>query len=178
MVQNSMAVRFAGPEVVASELVTDELMGQLGTRVDMPVLARIVAAQPVQWGYNLAVVVDDIYSQVTRVVRGADLAAHTATYVAIWQALTDTPPPAFVHVPLVVTAEGERLAKRTAKKAYGTTLPELLAEHTLGEVVTYLGRSLGLVSAGESVESVAELVDCWSVAQVPRQPWVFERCAW
>ena len=61
--------------------------------------------------YNLAVVVDDAAQGVDLVVRGDDLLPSTPTQVAILRALGH-PAPRYAHVPLVVGADGRRLAKR------------------------------------------------------------------
>ena len=61
--------------------------------------------------YQLAVVVDDAAMGVTEVVRGADLLASTAQQILIYRAL-GLVPPAFFHCPIVMDAEGRRLAKR------------------------------------------------------------------
>lgn len=61
--------------------------------------------------YQLAVVVDDAAQGINEVVRGDDLLGSTPTQVLIGR-LLGLPAPGFAHVPLVVTATGERLAKR------------------------------------------------------------------
>ena len=61
--------------------------------------------------YQLACVVDDAAMRITEVVRGADLIASTFRQLLIYRALGLTTP-AFFHCPLVIDAEGVRLAKR------------------------------------------------------------------
>lgn len=61
--------------------------------------------------YQLAVVADDIAMDITEVVRGADLLKSTARQLLLYEALGRTPP-GFYHCPLVVDADGIRLAKR------------------------------------------------------------------
>ncbi|MEI7733456.1 MAG: tRNA glutamyl-Q(34) synthetase GluQRS [Verrucomicrobiota bacterium] len=61
--------------------------------------------------YQLAVVVDDHEMAITEVVRGADLLLSTARQLLIYHAL-GWEPPAFYHCPLVLDAQGNRLAKR------------------------------------------------------------------
>ncbi len=61
--------------------------------------------------YNLATVVDDAELGIEEVVRGADLADSTPRQVWLARALGHRPPE-FVHVGLVLGADGERLAKR------------------------------------------------------------------
>jgi glutamyl-tRNA synthetase len=61
--------------------------------------------------YQLAVVVDDAAQGITEVIRGDDLIPSTPRQIALYRALSLTPPQ-FTHVPLVVGPDGKRLAKR------------------------------------------------------------------
>jgi glutamyl/glutaminyl-tRNA synthetase len=72
--------------------------------------------------YELAVVADDHAMGITEVVRGADLLRSTARQLIVYRALGWTAP-TWAHAPLVVDAEGRRLAKRTA----GLSIRELRA---------------------------------------------------
>jgi len=63
--------------------------------------------------YELAVVADDHAMGINEVVRGADLLLSTARQILLYRALGWTPP-TWAHAPLIVDAEGKRLAKRTA----------------------------------------------------------------
>jgi glutamyl-Q tRNA(Asp) synthetase len=60
--------------------------------------------------YQLAVVVDDAFQQITDVVRGADLLESTAWQIAIFRALR-LEVPRFSHIPLLTEADGGKLAK-------------------------------------------------------------------
>jgi len=60
--------------------------------------------------YQLAVVVDDAFQGVTRVVRGADLIASTPWQIDLQSALS-LPHPSYGHLPLVVEADGSKLSK-------------------------------------------------------------------
>ncbi len=103
------AVRFDGRgERIA---FIDELAGPVAVApggVDDFVLRNALGSA----AYHLAVVVDDAAMGVTRIVRGADLLGSTAGQIALGRAL-GLPVPAYAHVPLVLRAGGERLAKRT-----------------------------------------------------------------
>lgn len=61
--------------------------------------------------YQLAVVVDDAATGIDEVLRGDDLLVSTPRQLLLHEAL-GLNPPRFVHVPLVVGADGRRLAKR------------------------------------------------------------------
>ena len=70
----------------------------------------IVRRRDASVAYQLAVVVDDAASGVTRVVRGHDLAASTATQVAL-QRLLGLPEPVYRHHLLLLEERGGKLAK-------------------------------------------------------------------
>ncbi|MCG2592880.1 tRNA glutamyl-Q(34) synthetase GluQRS [Ramlibacter sp. XY19] len=63
------------------------------------------------FAYQLAVVVDDADQGITHVVRGEDLADNTARQLLLQGAL-GLPTPAYLHTPLVLGANGEKLSKQ------------------------------------------------------------------
>ncbi|HEX2540592.1 MAG TPA: tRNA glutamyl-Q(34) synthetase GluQRS [Caldimonas sp.] len=63
------------------------------------------------WAYQLAVVVDDADQGVTDVVRGEDLAASTARQILLQRRL-EVPTPRYLHTPVVLGRNGEKLSKQ------------------------------------------------------------------
>ncbi len=63
------------------------------------------------FAYHLAVTADDGAMQITEVVRGRDLLASAACQTALFR-LLGYEPPAFAHIPLILSPEGRRLSKR------------------------------------------------------------------
>ena len=119
------------------------------------------------WAYQLAVVVDDLAMAIDDVVRGADLLASTARQIQLVEALGGTPP-AYAHVPLMVTARGEKLSKRDR----GLTLRSLREAGTAPEAVAgYLAHSLGLLDRPEPCHP-ADLVAVFAWEKIGRADWV------
>ncbi len=67
------------------------------------------------WAYQLAVVVDDAAQGITHVVRGQDLADNTARQIHL-QHMLGLPAPEYLHVPLVLDAQGAKLSKSKGAK--------------------------------------------------------------
>jgi glutamyl-tRNA synthetase len=117
--------------------------------------------------YQLAVVVDDAAQGVTEVIRGDDLIPSTPRQIALYRALGLTPP-SFAHVPLVVNAEGRRLAKR-----HGDT--HLCSLRRIGvsaeAVLGLLAWSCSWIDRVEPM-TLPELTNCFDWRNVPREPFV------
>ena len=115
--------------------------------------------------YQLATVVDDHFQGVTEVVRGDDLLSSTPRQLLLCRALGLTPP-RYVHVPVVLDAGGERMAKRR-----DSTRLAALREAGLpaAQVVGLLAASCGWAKPGEAVLPAA-LLPRFDLATLPRQP--------
>ena len=74
------------------------------------------------WAYQLAVVVDDAAQGITHVVRGQDLADNTARQIVLQGAL-GLPTPQYLHTPLVLGPNGEKLSKQNGAKALDLNAP-------------------------------------------------------
>jgi len=104
--------------------------------------------------YQLASVVDDFASEVTRVVRGRDLAVTTATQVALQQ-LLGYPTPVYRHHALLLERKGGKLAKLHG--AVGT--PELRAVYEPAALCGVLAHAAGLRDRPEPVTPRELLAD-------------------
>jgi glutamyl-tRNA synthetase len=89
------------------------------------------------WAYTLAVVVDDAAQGITEVVRGSDLESATPQQEQLFAAL-DCVPPKYLHAPLWMGPDGQRLSKRHGAvslrdwRASGRTAEELVGRLAWG----------------------------------------------
>ncbi len=93
----------------------DRLFG--GQRFDPATLGDVVLKRKEGlWSYQLAVVVDDTEQGISDVVRGADLLDNTPWQLQL-QAALGYPQPRYLHLPLIVAANGQKLSKQNRAAA-------------------------------------------------------------
>ena len=116
------------------------------------------------FGYQLAVVVDDGASGVTEVVRGADLLASTPRQIYL-QRLLGLPTPAYLHLPLALGDDGEKLSKRHLRYA----LPDDPGP-ALYSALTFLNQAPpSYLRGAPPTEILAWAIANFSVAAIDRQ---------
>lgn len=119
--------------------------------------------------YQLAVVVDDAAMGVTEVVRGNDLIASTFRQMDLYHAL-GLDVPTFAHVPLVLGADGRRLAKR-----HGDTRLSHYRDQGIkpARIVTWAAQSAGLLSDNETLAAADDLIHRFDWSQLNLDNFVF-----
>ena len=98
------------------------------------------------YAYQLVVAVDDAAMRISHVVRADDLLASTPRQILLMRLLGVRAAeriPSYAHVPMVVSADGDRLAKRV-----GSTTIRSLRDRglTANDIVGALAHGLGLVT--------------------------------
>jgi glutamyl-tRNA synthetase len=136
--------------------VTDVLHGSYTGVVDDLVLRRGDGVP----AYNLAVVVDDAAHGVDQVVRGDDLLSSSPRQ-AYLGSLLGYAQPVYAHVPLVLNAQGQRLAKRDG----AVTLEEIGASRALEQIAE---------SLGFTATSLDGMLAEFEPARLPREPWTYQ----
>ena len=132
------AIRLRVPDEDVS--FTDGLFGPQTENLERDCGDFILRRSDGLYGYQLAVVVDDAMSGVTEVVRGRDILSATPRQLYL-QRLLGYDAPAYVHIPLLVDAQGRRLAKRDKD----LDLTALAQRFTPADILGMLAYSAGLL---------------------------------
>lgn len=115
------------------------------------------------WAYQLAVVVDDAAQSITDIVRGQDLTDNTARQILLQRAL-NLPLPRYLHTPLALGANGEKLSKQNGAQALELSQP--LA--ALNQAAALLG--LRAQPSGAMADALQAWVSEWKDAlHTPRE---------
>jgi len=121
------------------------------------------------WAYQLAVVVDDGEQGITDIVRGVDLLDSTPRQLYLQQVL-GLPQPTYLHVPVVLNENGDKMSKQTGAIAFddGSDPQQLLRNAMLPAA-----RFLGLDIQAETIDAFwRAAVPAWAqlLQTLPRQP--------
>jgi len=130
------ALRLRVPEEVWS--FTDGHMGFYEENLERDCGDFLLRRSDGMFAYQLAVVVDDAAMGVTEVVRGADLLDSTPRQLYLYH-LLGLKAPEFIHLPLLLTAEGRRLSKRNADAGLDDLQPRYTAEEIIGKLAYLAG---------------------------------------
>ena len=143
----------------------DELQGRQQQCIEREVGDFILRRADGYWAYQLAVVVDDAESRITRVVRGADLLHSTARQIHL-QRLLELDTPAYLHVPVAVDAAGEKLSKQTL----APPIVASAASGTLAAALRFLGQSPPVeLNRAAAAEILQWATGHWNPQALPRR---------
>jgi glutamyl-Q tRNA(Asp) synthetase len=101
------------------------------------------------WAYQLAVVVDDAAQGITHIVRGEDLTDNTARQIVLQRAL-GLPTPSYMHTPLVLGENGEKLSKQNGAEALD-----------LSDPLAPLNQAASLLNLPNAHDTVSEALTAW-----------------
>ena len=161
------AIRFEVPDELL--VVPDQFAGLHTCNPARDLGDFVIAKADGTPAYQLAVVVDDCDMGVTDVVRGDDLLDSTPRQILLYKALgREASIPRYWHLPLVVGADGRRLAKR-----HGDT--RLSHYRDLGvhrdHLLALLARWCGIPAA--DAITLRELLSAFEIGRMSRQRTVF-----
>lgn len=156
------AVRIRVDQPVTS--FTDQLHGTMSIPQALAEEDFIIRRRDGLYAYNLAVVLDDIEQGVTEIVRGADLIEPTGRQIGLYR-LLGQPEVRYLHLPLAVTDNGNKLSKQNHAPAIDKAAPKpaLLA------AMRFLGLQPPADLAACSLDEILRWgTQHWQVEQLPR----------
>jgi len=161
------AWRFRTPNKTVT--FTDGFLGEQEQNVHDTIGDFVIARHVDGAGYMLGVVVDDHAMQISEVLRADDLLDATHRQILLYEAL-ELPLPNFIHVPLVVSTDNRRLAKR-----HGDTRIASLREQGADPktVVGVLAHWCGWAGFGEQCHPQS-LLSRFRMESIPKTPTVLD----
>ena len=134
----------------------DRLLGHQQQDVAQEVGDFVLKRADGLWAYQLAVVVDDATQGITHIVRGADLCDNTARQIVLQHAL-DLPTPSYMHTPLVLGENGEKLSKQNGAEALDVSQP-----------LQALNRAAQVLGLAPCTTSIEDALRQWTQTYCPR----------
>ena len=120
------------------------------------------------FAYQLAVVVDDAEQGITEIVRGADLIESTPRQMHL-QDLLGLPTPDYLHLPVALNAQGEKLSKQSFTAAADIARPVPM----LYQVLRFLGQEPPPLLAESDLDDFWRwAITHWRLERVPSVPGV------
>jgi glutamyl-Q tRNA(Asp) synthetase len=101
---------------------TDLLQGSISQQLATEVGDFVIYRSDGIFSYHLACAVDDAQQGVTHVVRGADLIESTPRQIYL-QELLGLPTPAYLHLPVATSGQGQKISKQTGAARIDHTRP-------------------------------------------------------
>lgn len=119
--------------------------------------------------YALAVTADDAHQGITEVVRGHDLLAFTPVQIYLSQKM-QLPIPRFLHIPIIVNQQGQKLSKQTGAEA--VTTPNKSA--VLVQALNDLGQLVPKKLESESLKQIwSWAIQHWNVDNIPKTKQIY-----
>lgn len=159
---HNAAIRLLQQHPVTS--FNDKLRGEIHVDEQLAREDFIIHRRDGLFAYNLAVVVDDHFQGVNEIVRGADLIDPTVRQISLYQHF-GWPEPDYIHLPLALTPQGNKLSKQN----HATALPDGDPRPIIISALQFLGQPVIKGWQDLSLEALlAQALKNWSLAKVPK----------
>ncbi|MGK5088054.1 glutamate--tRNA ligase [Bdellovibrionota bacterium FG-2] len=146
---------------------TDQIRGPIrveNSEIDDFVLIRTNGAPT----YNLSVVVDDVFTRITHIIRGDDHINNTPKQVHLYN-FFEYPIPLFAHLPMILGSDKKKLSKRHG----AVSANWYRAEGYLPEALLNFLARLGWSHGDQEIFSTAEMIEFFSFDHVQKSSAVF-----
>lgn len=120
--------------------------------------------------YNFANVVDDHLMRITHVVRGSEYLSSTPKYNLLYTAL-EWEIPTYIHLPLILNGDGEKLSKRKGDASFEDLLEEGYLPEAIVNYIALLGWS---PSDNNEFFTLQELIQAFDTKALSKSPSIFD----
>lgn len=143
---------------------TDRLLGDVTISDAHALEDTVLKRRDGLFSYNLVVVLDDIFQQVSDIVRGSDLLTTTAAHLSLYRQL-GAPAPGYMHLPVAAVEPGRKLSKQNR----ATPLDLKRPAENLRRALVFLGAEATLLPDSPNPEDIlAAGLTYWRHANVPK----------
>lgn len=154
------AIRIKVPESLIT--FNDGLQGEIGQNLASEIGDFVLKRADGFYAYQLAVVVDDEAQHISHVLRGADLIDSTPRQIYLQQVL-GFKTPEYIHTPVAVNTQGEKLSKTTPANPLDKSKPVLY----LWQALNFLGQSPPLSLQAASLPTLWDWANThWQLSKV------------
>jgi len=120
--------------------------------------------------YNFANVIDDHLMKITHIMRGTEFLPSVPKHKLLYEAFGWTPP-TYVHLPLILSADGGKLSKRKGDAFFEDFIEKGFLVPALVNFIALLGFSPG---GGKEIFSLDELVQIFDIKGLNKAPAVLD----
>jgi glutamyl-Q tRNA(Asp) synthetase len=168
---DNAALRLKVPENHESVLgFRDQIMGDYSQNLSSESGDFVIQRRDGLFSYQLAVIVDDQFQNITHIIRGADLIDSTVRQIHLQSCLgfspNSSPAITYGHLPMATNAEGQKLSKQNHAKA-------LIAggeSQNLWLALEWLQQQPPAELEDESVNKILDwAIKNWSLKSIPKQ---------
>lgn len=143
---------------------SDAIQGDRRQVVQREVGDFVIRRKDGLFAYQLAVVVDDAYQNISHVLRGYDLLESTARQIYLQRCL-QFPMPGYAHIPIIVNANGEKLSKQH----FARPVNAAMAPQLLHEALKFLGlRPPSNQQQAKPARQLEWAIGHWDIQSVPK----------
>ena len=143
----------------------DYLQDTLYQNIEAEVGDFIIKRSDKMFSYQLAVVVDDEYQQITEVVRGSDLLDNTPRQLYLQQCL-GYQQPSYLHFPTAITPNGKKLSKQNHSPEVDAYQKRL----TILKTLNFLGQHPPAIEQFSTLEELWNwAIKNWDRDKIPAQ---------
>ena len=157
----AIRVLVEGGDITAEDILRETLVQDVAAEVGDFIIRR----KDGLYAYQLAVVADDAFQGITRVVRGSDLHDSTPRQMYL-QGLLHLPTPEYAHIPVIANETGQKLSKQT----FAQELDNRRAADNLHLALRFLRQPTSDPGIQSPAELLEQAVAQWRLEAVPAVP--------